>query len=87
MRQKIAKALAREAHQFAAQTGRTHDVVQTINHGERYTMVPMEELDSKGRIQYRRMSLGDSLTFVHTDGPRFFKQQLKRAYKRGLLAW
>lgn len=91
MRQKVAKALRREAREFAAQTGRTVNRYKEVWH-ERYFMRPeliLPDLDPKTG-KFRTIPPAkirdDRLQVVLVDGPRFFLKALKHAWKRDLLA-
>jgi hypothetical protein len=83
MRAKVAKALRREARQFAEQTGRTKDKLDFMRHGFSFVLVE-EALSLQGLIRRSKIS-GIHDHAVVVDGPRFFLKALKRAYRRGLL--
>lgn len=84
MRQKVAKALHREARKFAERTGRTTDLVTTIKRQrKRPIQVRLPEMRPDGTFVVVEIRFG--FQDVVTDGPRFFYRQLKKAHRRGLL--
>lgn len=83
MRQKVAKALRREARKFAEQTGRTADVYKTLARKKKI-IIREEALNPDGTFNEREIEVVRTQA-VLADGPRFFYQNLKRAFRQGLL--
>lgn len=83
MRQKVAKALRREAQKFAEQHDRTADVYTTIGRKKKITIV-MPALLPNGKRDEREIEVVRTQD-VLSDGPRYFYRQLKKAFRRGKL--
>lgn len=83
MRQKVAKALRREARKFAERTGRTTDTYKTIGRKKKIT-IRDTALNPDGTYRDRVIEVTRTQDLL-ADGPRFFYQQLKKAHRRGLL--
>lgn len=83
MRQKVAKALRREARAFAEKSGRTADIVKTIAR-KKTIEIQLPALLPNGKFDIRKIDVVRHQDIL-TDGPRFFYRQLKKAFRRGLL--
>lgn len=83
MRQKVAKALRREARKFAERTGRTTDTYKTIG-SKKKIIIREEALNPDGTFNEREIEVTRTQGLL-ADGPRFFYRQLKKAFRRGLL--
>lgn len=84
MRNKVAKALRREALLYARSVDQTaHRVTETLS-ARRIRKVQLPALNPDGTAQFIEQIV-DMTTIRNTSGVKFFHARLKKAYKAGLI--
>lgn len=85
MRNKVAKALRREAFRFAEEALKVDNIYRTVFHPKKVS-IPLNALDPlTGGIRYHTIVVQREQV-VCVDGPRFFYQQLKKGFMLGLVS-